>query len=55
MTFPELSDSLRSGIGAEFKEISRGSPDRAAKATQRFYREQAALVVADLRQKSIIA
>lgn len=55
MAFPELSDSLRSGIVAEFKEISRGNPERAAKATQRFYREQAALVVADLRQKNIIA
>ena len=29
MSFAELSDSLRAGIGAEFKEISRGSPDRA--------------------------
>jgi DNA-binding GntR family transcriptional regulator len=55
MSFPELSDSLRTGIGVEFREISRGSPDRAAKATQRFYGEQAALVVADLRQKGIIA
>jgi DNA-binding GntR family transcriptional regulator len=54
MSFPELSDSLRSGIGTEFKEIARGNPDRAAKATQRFYREQGVMVVADLRQKGII-
>jgi DNA-binding GntR family transcriptional regulator len=54
MGFPELSDSLQIGIANEFKEISRGNPERAARATQRFYREQAGLVVADLRQKNII-
>jgi DNA-binding GntR family transcriptional regulator len=54
MNMPELSDSTRSGLAAEYKEISRGNPERAAAVTRKMYRAQAAIVVADLKRKGVI-
>jgi DNA-binding GntR family transcriptional regulator len=54
ISMPELSDSTRIGLTAEFKEISRGNAERAAEATRKLYRDQAKLVVADLRRKNVI-
>lgn len=54
ISMPELSDSTRIGLTAEFKEISRGNPEGAAEATRKLYRNQAKLVVADLRRKNVI-
>jgi hypothetical protein len=51
MNMPELSDSFRA---AEFREIARGNPEQAAEMTRKLYRDQAVLVVADLRGKGII-
>ena len=54
MNVPAISDSFRTGLAAEFKEIARGNPERAAEMTRKLYRDQAVLVVADLRGKGII-
>jgi len=54
MNMPAISDSFRNGLAAEFQQIARGNPERAAEMTQKLYRGQAALVVADLRDKGII-
>jgi DNA-binding GntR family transcriptional regulator len=54
MNMPELSDSFRTGLAAEFREIARGNPEQAAEMTRKLYRDQAVLVVADLRGKGII-
>jgi DNA-binding GntR family transcriptional regulator len=54
VNMPELSDSTRSGLSAEFKEISQGNAKQAAAVTRKMYRDQAALVVADLRRKGVI-
>jgi DNA-binding GntR family transcriptional regulator len=54
MNTPELSDTFRAGLAAEFQQIDRGNPDRAAEMTRKLYRDQAALVIADLRDKGII-
>jgi hypothetical protein len=54
MNMPELSDTFRAGLAAEFQQIDRGNPDRAAEMTRKLYRDQAALVIADLRDKGII-
>jgi DNA-binding GntR family transcriptional regulator len=53
-SLPAISDSFRTGLAAEFKEIARGNPKRAAEMTRKLYQDQAALVVADLRGKGII-
>jgi DNA-binding GntR family transcriptional regulator len=54
MSVPELSDATRTSLAAEYMEISRGNPERAAEVTRKMYRDQAAIVVADLRRKGVI-
>jgi DNA-binding GntR family transcriptional regulator len=54
MNTPELSDTFRTGLAAEFEQITRGNPDQAAEMTRKLYRDQAALVIADLRAKGVI-
>lgn len=54
VNMPELSDTFRAGLAAEFQQIACGNPDRAAEMTRKLYRDQAALVIADLRDKGII-
>jgi DNA-binding GntR family transcriptional regulator len=54
MSMPELSDTFRTGLAAEFQQIAGGNPERAAEMTRKLYRDQAALVIADLRDKGVI-
>jgi DNA-binding GntR family transcriptional regulator len=54
VSMPELSEITRAGLIEEFREIAQGKAKQTAALTRKIYRDQAALVVTDLRRKGVI-